>query len=491
MPAPTSDSLATRLRRVRVARRADAEPRVQATWDVVRVGVTVPTVAWLIIAVAIAVVQLSAGAGLTGLGSATAAGWLAANQTALNLGGVTISVLPLVPTLLVALGTLRVVRRATATAATTGELLRIGGIAVAGPLVATALGLAVIAEGTASGPVGNPNPLGAFVTTLVVHGVAAVIGVIPRIAEPFFEEFAISPTDRVGTRAGTAAFFVLLGGGALAVLASFVIHFRRVGELTDLGHGFDGYLGLTVLSILYLPNVVIGAAAVACGASASLGGTLVDAFSTHAGAMPPLPIAALVPQDDMGAAGALLFIVPVTAGVLIGRVTRSADVLAHLRAVAVAVAVVSGLVVVATGVAGGQVGELGHAGVNAPLSGVFVVASLGVTALVYVGAGWLFGSLRERRGADRGDDDFDLDGLLDGDADLDDDAYTYTDTDTDTGADADADVEGESVDVDGAATTSDADPDDTDTGTGTEDDSGEELDPSGPPGTAADRGTKL
>ncbi|EGD54674.1 DUF6350 family protein [Gordonia neofelifaecis] len=396
MSAPSAQNLATRLRQVRLARRADQTPKLPATWDVIKVGLTVPTIAWLAVLVVVVITKAAAGAGFSGLGAATAAGWLIANQTPLTIGGVAIGVLPLVPTLLVGFGTYRVVRRATVDATSFNELLRIAGTAVLGPLLATALALAVVADGASSGPVGNPAPLGAFGMTVVVHGVAAIGGLLPRVTQPFLDEFAIPASDRVGARAGTAAFFVLIAGGGIAVFAGFVAHFGAVADILGLGNTFDGYLGLTVLSILYLPNVVVSAAAVTAGASATLGGLTVDAFSTHPGTLPPVPIAGVVPTSDLGPWGAVLFAVPLVGGVLLGWYTRSDDVVAHLRAVGVGASVASGLMVVAVALSGGRLGEMGQAGVSVPLAGVFTLTALGVTALLTVGVLWLRSSTAGR-----------------------------------------------------------------------------------------------
>lgn len=365
-------------------------PKAPATWDVIKVGLTVPTLAWLFAAAIVLIAKVAAGAAFSGIGVATAAGWLAMNQTALTIGGVAIGVLPLVPTALVAYGTFGVVRRATRNADSFNELLRVAATAITGPLIATALALAVIADGVSSvSPVGNPNPLAAFGMTLLVHGVAAAAGLVPRVAPAFLDEFHIPASDRVGARGGVAVFFVLLAGGAIAIFAGFVAHFSVVGELIAAGNTVDGYVGLTGLSLLYLPNFVVGGAAVTVGASANLGGTVVDALSTHVGAVPPLPIAAVVPASDMGAWGALLFVVPAVAGGLLGWHTRTTDVLAHARAIGVGAAVASLLMVVAAGLSSGMLGEMGQAGVEVPVVGVFTFTSVGVAALVTAGLGWL------------------------------------------------------------------------------------------------------
>lgn len=454
MSAPSTSNLAARLRQVRLARRADQEPKLPATWDVIKVGLTVPTVAWLVSAVIVLITKVAAGAGFSSFGSATAAGWLAANQTALTVGGVTIGVLPLVPTLLIGYGTYRVVRRATVDATSFNELLRIAGTAVVGPLVATALALAVVADGSSSGPVGSPSPLAAFGMTIVVHGVAALAGVVPRVIGPFLDEFAVAASDRIGAEAGVAAFFALIAGGGVAVFAGFLAHLGAVSDLVSRGNTFDGYLGLSVLSILYLPNFVVNAAAVTAGASATLGGTTIDALSTHPGTLPPVPIAAVVPGSDLGAWGALLYAVPALAGVLIGWHTRSDDLVAHLRAIGVGAAVASLLMVVAVAFSGGTLGEMGEAGVSVPLAGVFTLTALGVTATATAGILWLNRRFGGRRAY--GAPDLDLDELLDEPEPVD------ADADSNSGADADSDSNSDqdpdSGDEDGTEALDDVDP---------------------------------
>lgn len=446
MSAPTTESLATRLRQVRLDRRADQTPTPPATWDVIKVGLTVPTFAWLAALVLVLITKVAAGAGFSGLGAATAAGWLAMNQTALIIGGVVIGVLPLVPTLLIGYGTYRVVRRATQHADSFNDLLRVAGTAVLGPVLATALALAIVADGVSSvSPIGNPNPLAAFGMTLLIHGVAAGVGLLPRVLSPFLDEFAIAPSDRVGARGGAAAFGVLVAGGAVAVFVGFALHFDEVRALTEQGNTFDGYLGLTVLSVLYLPNFVVGAAGVATGASASLGSSVIDALSTHPGTVPPVPIAAIVPTSNLGTWGALLFLVPATAGILLGWYTRSADLVDHLRAVGVGTAVASLLMVVAAGLSGGTLGELGEAGVSVPVAGVFTFTAVGIAAAATVGGLWLVGSLRDRRAAAAEDSGIDFDALFDdaGDAADVDDEFADQDSDAALG---DRDFDDEPVD---------------------------------------------
>lgn len=70
--------------------RADVTPRKAATWDLVKVALLSPMITVIVIAVIIGIIRLLAGDGLSGLGSAVAAGWLAVNQVPVTVGGVTL-----------------------------------------------------------------------------------------------------------------------------------------------------------------------------------------------------------------------------------------------------------------------------------------------------------------------------------------------------------------------------------------------------------------
>ena len=84
--SPSSNSLAARLRQVRLDRRAGGVPRKAATWDLVKVALVSPMITVVTIAVIIGLIRLLAGDGLSGSGSATAAGWLAVNQVPITIG---------------------------------------------------------------------------------------------------------------------------------------------------------------------------------------------------------------------------------------------------------------------------------------------------------------------------------------------------------------------------------------------------------------------
>ena len=73
-----------------------------------------------------------------------------------------------------------------------------------------------------------------------------------------------------------------------------------------------GQLSLAVLSLLYLPNMVVGAAAMAVGSSAHIGFAAFSAFTVFGGDIPALPILAALPTPPLGPIWVALLIVGAT-----------------------------------------------------------------------------------------------------------------------------------------------------------------------------------
>lgn len=406
--ASTTDSLVTRLRQGRVTRHADDHSGRAATWDLLKVALVVPAATTASLALIIAITKFLAGGAFGGIGAQTAAAWLAVNQMPISVGGVTVGVLPLAPTLVMIAAVALVTARASREVETLHEVATITGAALAGPVLWTALALAIVADGSAVSSLGQAAPLPAFGHTLLVQAIGVAIGVGRRCAQSLMQVYDVPVTDRIGARAGLLGFLGLVAGGALLVAVGTVAKWDRVSQLIGEGHSFDGYLGLTLLSVLYLPNVVVGALGVAVGATAQAGSATVDAIGVQPGTVPPLPILGILPEQGLGGIGALMFLIPVAVGVLVGWYCRSVDVVKHLRAVGVAAAVCAALVVLSCGLASGQVGELGRVGVSAPLAGVYTFAWIALAGALVAGVHWL-GFSRLYTDDDAG---FDLDELL-------------------------------------------------------------------------------
>src|SRR6195256_2438435 len=80
-----------------------------------------------------------------------------------------------------------------------------------------------------------------------------------------------------------------------------------------------GQLSLTLLSVLYAPNVMIGTAAVAVGSSAHVGLATFSSFTVFGGDIPALPVLAAVPSPPLGPVWVALLIVGAASAVAVGQ----------------------------------------------------------------------------------------------------------------------------------------------------------------------------
>lgn len=120
-------------------------------------------------------------------------------------------------------------------------------------------------------------------------------------------------------RAAWVGFMGLIATGALLAGVSIFFHWNRMIALYQGLHGgFLGDLSVTLLQFALLPNLIVFALAWGSGAGFSVGeGTLVSPATTHAGALPSLPVLGAVPADATAWAYVVLAL-PILAGALAG-----------------------------------------------------------------------------------------------------------------------------------------------------------------------------
>ena len=125
----------------------------------------------------------------------------------------------------------------------------------------------------------------------------------------------------IGTalRGGAAAAAAVLTVAALAVVASLLINYAQIITLYENLHTEAlGGVALTIAQILFLPNLVIWAAAWLIGPGFAIGGgSTVSPLGTTLGPIPSIPVLGALPQGDFVFAFAGL-IVPILAGFLVG-----------------------------------------------------------------------------------------------------------------------------------------------------------------------------
>lgn len=288
--------------------------------DLVRVAFG-PSLVALVVIAAITLVQLVvANSDLIGTLGAVASMWLAAHQVPITIEGQQLGALPLAPMVLLVWATARSTAQITLPRASWFVIRWIVAAAVGGPLLIAALALAVIRDAASVITVlQTPNALGAFVAVLAVHGLGALIGVGSRVGPRLLAGLGLPGWLTDAVRPAIIGVAALLSLSCAVVAASLVVHWGTMHELFGITDSFFGQLSLTLLSLLYLPNVVLGAAAVAVGSSAHIGFATFSAFTVFGGDIPALPILAAVPTPPLGPVWVALLIVGAASGVAIGQ----------------------------------------------------------------------------------------------------------------------------------------------------------------------------
>lgn len=330
------------------------------------------------IVVALSATLLTAGSDLTGLSGAVAAGWLAIHQVPLTIGTTTLGLLPVLPTALLLWAAAREAVGATETEPTRAEIGWLFGAAAGGPLLITAVCLAVTEDASGSIALQRPNPLAAFAWVLVLHLAAAAGGVVFRCRAKIFDRL---PYDAIaaGYVAGRAVLR-LLAAAAVMLVVALPAHWSRVGDTYGGAENFVDVLGLTLLSLLYLPNAVIAAVGVLAGPGVQFGDASVGVFTVVGGPIPAVPVLAAVPTGPAALWWAVVLLVPAGIGVYAGVESArvSYDRPAAPWALFAAAGMGSAVLTVLAALAGGELGNFGRLGLELPVFALAVFAWLAV-----------------------------------------------------------------------------------------------------------------
>jgi hypothetical protein len=120
-------------------------------------------------------------------------------------------------------------------------------------------------------------------------------------------------------RAAAAGVLALVGLSGLVTAGSLVVHWATMQDLFGITDSIFGEFSLTVLCLLYAPNVIVGTSAVAVGSSAHLGFATFSSFTVFGGDIPALPILAAAPTPPLGPVWVALLIVGASSGVAVGQ----------------------------------------------------------------------------------------------------------------------------------------------------------------------------
>ena len=335
-----------------------------------------PAVVALVVIAAVTLLQLViANSDMTGALGAIASMWLGVHQVPISLGGRELGVMPLLPVLLMVWGTARTTAKTTTPTASWFVIRWVVASALGGPLLIAAISLAVIHDAASVlAELQTPNALRAFTSVLAVHAIGAAMGVGSQVGHRVVATTVLPDWLGDSLRAAAAGILALLGLSAVVTAGSLVVHWETMHQLYSITGSIFGQFSLTVLSMLYAPNIIVGTAAVAVGSSAHLGFATFSSFTVFGGDIPALPIVAAAPAPPIGPVWVALLIVGASSGVAVGQqcARRPLPFLSAMAKLVVA-AVSAALVMALLGYAGGgRLGNFGEVGVDQATFGIAV-----------------------------------------------------------------------------------------------------------------------
>lgn len=219
-----------------------------------------PSVVALVIIAAVVLLQLViANSDMTGAFGAIASMWLGVHQVPVSIGGRELGVMPLLPVLAMVWGTAKTTAAATAPNSSWFVTRWVVASALGGPLLIAALLLAVIHDAASViTELQTPSALRAFGGVLAVHAIGALIGVSTKIGR---RTLAASPLPKWlpdAVRAASAGVLALFALSGIVTAGSLVVHWGTMHDLFAITDTVFGQLSLTGLSVLYIPNVIVG-----------------------------------------------------------------------------------------------------------------------------------------------------------------------------------------------------------------------------------------
>jgi Family of unknown function (DUF6350) len=348
--------------------------------DLLRVAFGPSVVALVVIAAVVLLQLLIANSDMTGAFGAIASLWLGVHQVPVSVGGSELGVMPLLPVLAMVWGTARTTAAAVSPTASWFVVRWVVLSALGGPLLIAAMALAVVHDASSViTQLQTPNALRAFSGVLAVHLIGAVIGVGSRVGRRLVHT-ANSLGGRTGAtrgnwlpswlpdavRAASAGVLALLGLSGVVSAGSMIVHWSTMDGLYAITDSVFGQFSLTLLAVLYAPNVIVGTAAIAVGSNAHIGLATFSSFTVLGGDVPALPVLAAVPTPPLGPVWVALMIVAAASAVAVGQqcARRALPPAAAVAKVATASALAAVVMALLGYASGGRLGNFGDVGVD-------------------------------------------------------------------------------------------------------------------------------
>lgn len=241
--------------------------------------------------------------------------WLLSNLAPVTISGASLGVAPLLPALLVFIAHSRRIRTTCGTTVTVRGIRTVAVLGILVPAVFTLIAWLMVWDASKVFDVAPPNIFLALLTTVLLNGAVVIAGLGPKIWRALLLRRGM-PTWPVESVLLADRFFkvLLLVGAAVAAIGLLVNH-AAVGRAYDIADGAGGLLGLTLLSLVYFPNLAVGATSVIMGGEMHIGDGSASLFAVTNANMPPLPVLAVMPNDSIPL-GPVWLLIPAVAAVV-------------------------------------------------------------------------------------------------------------------------------------------------------------------------------
>ncbi|AKE41855.1 DUF6350 family protein [Corynebacterium kutscheri] len=323
-PSPTRNTRGTSsARRIGAKKRIDAPPTAppsaRARFQRLLPVALIPNGIMLVVAIIFALVALvSTSTSMDALPATIANAWLIINVVPVTGRGVSFATLPLLPAMLLVWLVAKRVYAAVKDRVSLADLGMVIAVVLGIPLLLTLTSWAMLLDAAEVFDLQAPHLGTAFLRTAGVHITGLVIGMGRRLWDALARRYLV-PTVLIDAARTAATIMVSLAACSLSVyLISLFGHYRQVNEVLSLYNPL-GAVGAILLSIAYVPNMVIYTAAVLMGSEFIFGNGIFSLFSVNAVALPPLPALAAVPITAPPWAALLMALVPISVIVVIWR----------------------------------------------------------------------------------------------------------------------------------------------------------------------------
>ncbi len=250
----------------------------------------------LVVVAAVAALMFSA-ASMVALPATIAQLWLALNMSAVSGSGEVVSVIPMIPAMVLVWTVARRVHKSVRKRVSIADLAVLAALVLAIPLSLTGIASAMLYDASGVLDVDVPPVPVMLGRVLLLHASALFLGMGPRLWRALARRYG-APEWFVDSITLAIRFLVTYAVvacvGILIMLA--VNHQAFVETLSGYGEA-SAVPALLILSLLYLPNMIVYTMGVLVGAPLYFGDAIISLFNVSMVPLPPLPVLAAIPAS--------------------------------------------------------------------------------------------------------------------------------------------------------------------------------------------------